>query len=50
MSDEEPEKNCLAYIMLPIKGVIRNGDIVQNSEILKQYYPNFAEKVGSCRE
>ena len=50
VSDEEPEKNCLAYIMLPIKGVIKNGDIVQTSEILKQYYPKFAEKVGSCRE
>jgi hypothetical protein len=50
VSEDEPKKNCLAYIRLPIKGVIRDGDIVQTSEILKQYYPKFAENLPSCSE
>ena len=50
VSEDEPKKNCLAYNMLPIKGVIRKGEIVQTSEILKQYYPKFYDELGKCSE
>lgn len=50
VSDNNPTKNCLAYIKLGLRGVIRDGKLLSDTDVLKDHYPKFANNLGRCRE
>lgn len=50
VNDNQPTKNCLAYIRLGLTGVIRDGELLRDTDVLKDHYPKFASNLGRCRE
>jgi hypothetical protein len=50
VSDDNPTKNCSAYINLGLRGVIREGKLLLDEDALKDHYPKFANNVGRCSE
>jgi hypothetical protein len=50
VNDNNPTKNCLAYINLGLRGVIREGKLLEPMDVLEDHYPKFASNVGRCSE